>query len=125
MTRNKVAGIWNVYFFCGFFILIIHYLRYFNSFITGHIPWADTNGDYEYLTLRGLIFRFFLILISIFILKKRNDNLVLFTNIVWGLSLFLLSNEHDKYTFLGTLLIFLITFYQAIWGNLKRSKTND
>ena len=125
MSRNKVANIWNIYFFCGFFILIIHYLRYFNSFITDHIPWADTNGDYEYLNVRGLIIRLFLIIISIFLLKKRNDNLVLFTSFVWGLSFLLLSNEHDKYTFVGTFLIFLITFSQGIWGYIKRLKTND
>ncbi len=125
MSQNKVARIWNVYFFCGFFILTIHYLRYFNAFITGHIPWADTNGDYEYLTIRGLIIRLFLVIISIFILKKRKDNLVFFTSLVWGLSFLLLSNEHDKYTFVCTLIIFVITFFQAIWGYLKRLKTND
>lgn len=122
MTRNKVAEIWNIYFFSGFFMLIIHYFRYLNSFITGHMPWADTHGDYEYLTNRGLIIRVLLIMLSIYFLKIRNKNLVLFTSFVWGLSFILLSNEHDKYTFVGTFLIFLIAISQAIWEKYKAFK---
>ena len=122
MTRNKVAEIWNIYFFSGFFMLIIHYLRYLNSFITGHMPWADTHGDYEYLTNKGLLIRFLLMILSFYFLKIRNKNLVLFTSFVWGLSFILLSNEHDKYTFIITLLIFLITFFQATWEYSKSLK---
>ena len=122
MTSNKVAKIWNIYFFSGFFMLTIHYLRYLNSFITGHMPWADTHGDYEYLSNKGLIIRFLLMILSFYFLKIRNKNLVLFTSFVWGLSFILLSNEHDKYTFIITLLIFSITLFQAIWEYSKSLK---
>ena len=122
MTKKKVAEIWNIYFFSGFFILIIHYLRYLNSFLTGHMPWADAHGDYEYINKTGLILRFLLMILSIYFLKKRNKNIVLSTSFVWGLSFFLLSNEHDKYTFIITFFIFLITSFQAIWEYLKALK---
>ena len=61
-------------------------------------------------------------MLNIYFIKIKNKNLVLFTSFVWGLSFILLSNEHDKYTFVGTFLIFLLTFSQAIWGKYKAFK---
>lgn len=122
MTEIKVARIWGVYFFCGFVITQVHFLRYLNSFLTNYIPWSDNLVDYNFLSTEGLLIRIFCFVFSLFLLKIRNFKTVTATTLIWTLSFILLSNEHDKYTFVQMFIICIFCFMCYINLSIKNKK---
>ena len=122
MTEIKVARIWGVYFFCGFVITQVHFLRYLNSFLTNYIPWSDNLVDYNFLSTEGLLIRIFCFVFSLFLLKIRNFKTVTATTLIWTLSFILLSNEHDKYTFVQMFIICIFCFMCCINLSIKNKK---
>ena len=122
MNQIKVAKIWVFYFFSGFLILQVHFLRYLNSFLTGYTPWSDKHIDYNFLTTQGLFIRFICFAFSLFLFKIRNIKPITATTLTWSLSFILLSNEHDKYTFISMFFICIICFLNCIYLFSKNKK---
>ena len=115
MTEFKISRIWTFYFFCGFIILQVHFLRYLNSFLTGYTPWSDTYIDYGFISIGGLLTRLIFFISSLFIFKIKSSKPITASSLIWTICFFLLSNEHDKNTFFSMLIISLISYSCCIY----------
>ena len=125
MTKIKVARIWGVYFFCGFMISQVHFLRYLNSYLTNYVPWSYNSIDYGFVSNQGLVIRFLCFVFSLFLLRIRRYKPITATALIWTLDFLILSNEHDKYTFFLTFIICLSCFLSCVYLFQKNNKLND
>lgn len=124
MTEFKISRIWTFYFFCGFIIFQVHFLRYLNSFLTGYTPWADKYIDYGFITIEGLLTRLICFIFSLFIFQIKVSKPITASSLIWTICFLLLSNEHDKNTFFSILIISLFSYSCCIYLFLKK-KLND
>tara|TARA_Y100000991_G_scaffold190645_1_gene157168 strand:+ start:4990 stop:5367 length:378 start_codon:yes stop_codon:yes gene_type:complete len=118
----ELPKIWKYYFYFGFILINIHYLRYLNLFVTKTIPYLAYIVDYSFYTNQSFVLRIISFILTILVYKKREKYPVLATAYVW-ISLFvLLSYEHDKYTFLSSLLISVIAIFSSMFYKVRLSK---
>ena len=125
MTNIKVARIWGIYFLCGFLISQVHFLRYLNSFLTNYVPWSLNHIDYGFVSNQGIVIRVLCFVFSLFLLRIRTYKPVTATTLIWTLDFIILSNEHDKYTFLPIFIICLSCFVSCVYLFQKNNKLSD
>lgn len=119
---NKIPSIWKYYFYIGFALINIHYLRYLNLFITKTIPYLSYIVDYSFYTNESFVLRIISFILTILIYKKRDKYPVLSTAYVWTSLLILLSFEHDKYSFISSLLISVFAIFSIIFYRFRPVK---
>ena len=119
---NKIPSIWKYYFYIGFILINIHYLRYLNLFITKTIPYLAYIVDYSFYTNQSFVLRIVSFIFTILFFKNRNKYPVLSTAYVWISLLILLSFEHDKYSFISSLLISVFAILSSIFYRVRLVK---
>ena len=117
--KKKIPNIWGYYFYIGFILVNLHYIRYLNFYITKSIPYLNLTIDYSFYSNISLVIRILTFISNIIIFKIRNKHPVLSTFYIWTLLLIMLSHEHDIFTFLSSLSISFISmlsmfFYKKI-----------
>ena len=119
---NKIPSIWKYYFYIGFILINIHYVRYLNLFITKFIPYNATFVDYSYYSNQSFVLRIVSFILTILVFKNRNKYPVLSTAYAWISLLLLLGFEHDKYLLLSSLLISLFAMLSSIFYKVRLVK---
>ncbi len=117
--KKNIPNIWGCFFYIGFILVNIHYIRYLNFYITKSIPYLNLIVDYSFYSNISLIIRILTFISNIIIFKIRNKNPIISTFYIWTLLFILLSHEHDIFTFLSSLSISIISmlslfFYKKI-----------
>ena len=115
MNSNKLPEIWKYYFYIGFFLVNIHYLRYLNFFITKTNPNFLYIIDYSYYTNAHFIPRVLTFFLNMIILKSRKKYPVFSNFYIWTLLFILLSHEHDKNLFALNLIICLFSLFSILF----------
>ena len=121
MNFRKIPEIWKYYFYIGFILVNIHYLRYINIFITKTNPNFLYIIDYSYYTYIYLIPRILTFIINIIILRKRKEYPVASNFYIWTLLFVLLSHEHDKYLFVLNFAICLFSLFSLLFYKKLKS----
>ncbi len=124
MNSNKLPEIWKYYFYIGFFLVNIHYLRYLNFFITKTNPNFLYIIDYSYYSNAHFIPRIFSFFLNMIILKSRKKYPVSSNFYIWTLLFILLSHEHDKNLFALNLIICLFSLFSILFYK-KQKVSND
>lgn len=113
--KTKIPYMWGVFFYIGFILVNIHYIRYLNFYITKSIPYLNLTVDYSFYSNISLIIRIITFISNIIIFKIRNKNPVISTFYIWTLLFILLSHEHDIFTFLSSLSISFISMLSLFY----------
>lgn len=116
---KKLPEIWKYYFFIGIGLLFIHFIRFFNFYITSVVPIYQGSIDYEYYSNISLIIRINCLFISFFLVKYRNKYPVFFTAIAWLMAFLLLSHEYNIFLFIPVFLFTAFSFTSLIFYKLK------
>lgn len=107
MENIRVPKIWKYIFNIGYYLAILHFIKFLYSYIVGYIPWYKFYADYDYLSIRSLLIRLFLASFLFILNKQKSRSPIAATSIVWFILWILLSHEHDIYTFLMIPMIFI------------------
>lgn len=111
MTNNSIFfKIWDIIFVSGFFLYQLSFIRYLNSYISGYVPYPTLFIDYQYHSLLVFLLKLIALVISFLLFKYRKFNIYISSTFIWTILFIALSNEHDKYTFIGMFLIIFISF---------------
>ena len=121
MENIRVPKIWKYIFNIGYYLAILHFIKFLYSYIFGYIPWYKFYVDYSYYSINSLLIRFFCALL-IFLLNKYKSNFpIAASTIVWFILWVLLSHEHDIYTFLIIPIIFIYSLINFLALKNKRN----
>ena len=113
--KKKIPIIWKYYFFIGFALLNIHFIRYLNLFINKSVPYLNYIVDYSLYSNKAFILRLITFFLNILALKKREYFPILSTIYIWIATFILLSHAHDKYTFLSGLIIIIFSIFSLFY----------
>ena len=115
MQIKKPPTIWKYIFLIGFYLTIVHYVRFLYSFFSGYIAFHEYYIDYSYFSISSLLIRLFSFLFTLNLYKQKSRFPITSTAIVWFVLWILLSHEHDRYTFLIIPVIFIYCIFNIIF----------
>ena len=119
MKKYKVPNIWKYYFFFGFGILLIHFIRYLNFYINNYVPTYSFIIDYNLYSNVSLFYRIICLIISLILLKFRKKYPIFASAVIWNMIWVLLSHEYEKYLFLTVSIFSLFNLISLISYKFK------
>ena len=119
MNKSKIPTIWKYYFFFGFGIFLIHFIRYLNFYIYNSVPIYSFIIDYSFYSNASLFYRIICFIISLILLKFRKKYPIFASAVIWNMIWLLLSHEYEKYLFLSISIFSLFNLISLISYKLK------
>ena len=119
MNKSKIPTIWKYYFFFGFGIFLIHFIRYLNFYINNSVPLYSFIIDYSFYSNASLFYRIICFIISLILLKIRKKYPIFASALIWNMIWLLLSHEYEKYLFLSISIFILFNLISLISYKLK------
>ena len=119
MKKSKIPKIWKYYFFFGFGIFLIHFIRYLNFYINNSVPTYTFIIDYSFYSNASLFIRIICLIISLLLLKFRKKYPIFASALIWNMIWLLLSHEYEKYLFLSISIFSLFNLISLISYKFK------
>ena len=119
MNNSKIPNIWKYYFFFGYGIFLIHFIRYLNFYINKSVPIYNYIIDYDFYSNASLSYRIICLMISLILLKFRKKYPIFASAVIWNMIWLLLSHEYEKYLFLAVSIFSLFNLISLISYKFK------
>ena len=119
MNNSKIPNIWKYYFFFGYGIFLIHFIRYLNFYINNSVPIYNYIIDYDFYSNVSLSYRIICLMISLILLKFRKKYPIFASAVIWNMIWLLLSHEYEKYLFLAVSIFSLFNLISLISYKFK------
>ena len=119
MNKSKIPNIWKYYFFFGYGIFLIHFIRYLNFYINNSVPIYNYIIDYDFYSNVSLSYRIICLMISLILLKFRKKYPIFASAAIWNMIWLLLSHEYEKYLFLAVSIFSLFNLISLISYKFK------
>lgn len=119
MNKSKIPNIWKYYFFFGYGIFLIHFIRYLNFYINNSVPIYNYIIDYDFYSNVSLSYRIICLMISLILLKFRKKYPIFASAVIWNMIWLLLSHEYEKYLFLAVSIFSLFNLISLISYKFK------
>jgi len=119
MNKSKIPNIWKYYFFFGFGIFLIHFIRYLNFYINNSVPTYNFIIDYGFYSNASLFYRIICLIISLILLKLRKNYPIFASAVIWNMIWLLMSHEYEKYLFLAVSIFSLFNLISLISYKFK------
>ena len=119
MNKSKIPNIWKYYFFFGYGIFLIHFIRYLNFYINKSVPIYNYIIDYDFYSNASLSYRIICLMISLILLKFRKKYPIFASAVIWNMIWLLLSHEYEKYLFLAVSIFSLFNLISLISYKFK------
>ena len=122
MKKSKIPKILKYYFFFGFGIFLIHFIRYLNFYINNSVPNYTFIIDYSFYSNASLFIRIICLIISLLLLKFRKKYPIFASALIWNMIWILLSHEYEKYLFLSVSIFSIFNLISLISFKFKLFK---
>ena len=121
MQISKAPKIWKYIFYIGYYLTILHYIRFLYAYLSGYIAWHKYYIDYSFQSTNSLFIRLISALIIFILYKQKSRFPITSTTIIWFILWILLSHEHDRYTFLIMPIIFIFSLINSLFYRYKNN----